>query len=73
MSTNLIVYFVEGVLQFAVDRGELLKVSVGLVNRTEDLINLIYGLVHGSLEERKKLQSAFTALIVNNPTKNVWR
>lgn len=64
MSTNLIVYFVEGVLQFAVDGGELLKVSVGLVNGTEDLINLIYGLVHGSLEERQKLLSAFTALII---------
>lgn len=72
MSTNLIVYFVEGILQFSVDRGELLKVSVGLMNRTEDLINLIYGLVHGSLDERQKLQSAFIALIVNNPTKNVW-
>lgn len=54
--TNLIVYFVEGVLQFAVDGGELLKVSVGFVDGTEDLIDLIYGLVHGSLVDRQILR-----------------
>lgn len=55
-STNLIVYFVEGVLQFAVDGGELLKVSVGFVDGTEDLVDLIYGLVHGSLVDRQRLR-----------------
>ncbi len=64
MSTNLIVYFVEGILQFAMDRGQLLKVSVGLVNGTKDFVDFIYGLVHGSLEERQNLQSTF-----NNPMK----
>ena len=48
-TAHLVVDFIKGVLQLAVDRGQLLEVPVGFVDGQQDLIDLVDGLVHGSL------------------------
>ena len=48
-STHLVVDLVESLLQLSVDSGQLLEVSVGLVDGQKDLVHFIDGFVHGSL------------------------
>ena len=51
---DLVVHLVEGVLQLAVDGGQLLEVPVGLVDGQQDLVDLVYGLVHGGLRRGRR-------------------
>lgn len=45
----MVVDFVESVVQFSVDGGQLFEVSVGLMDGQQDLVHFVYGLIHGRL------------------------
>lgn len=57
--THLVVDFVEGVLQFPVNRGQFFKVSVGFMDRQQNFVHFIYGFIHGSLESEHNIEPVF--------------
>lgn len=48
--THLVVDFVKSLLQLPVDSSQLFKVSVGFMDGQQNLVNFIYGFIHGSLK-----------------------
>lgn len=58
-SIHLVVDFVECILQLSVNRRQFLEVSVGLVDRQQDLVHFIYGLVHCGLREHHNGKFAY--------------
>lgn len=57
--THLVVDFVEGILQFSVDSRQLFEVSVGFMDGQQNLVDFIYGLVHGCLGLHNTTESQF--------------
>lgn len=70
LSTHLVVDFVEGILQLPMNSGQLFEVFIGFMDRQQNLVHFIYGLIHGCLgvTEQWKASCTHTTLSRNTPS-----